>query len=474
MSDPSAPMKLTVEQAIERLGTGKFQRRMVIAMGLCTASDAMEVLLLSFLSIVVQHEFGVGPHEGSLLTSSVFIGAMIGTFILGRMGDIVGRKPMFLTSSVIISVAGLLTALAQSYWVMVVLRMGVGVGLGGLVIPYDSLAELMPSRDRGRYLLLGGYFWALGSVSVAGLAFLGLQEEGSWRLFVLLCSVPCVISTFLAIVWVPESPRWLASKGKEERALEILRDAARQNGKDPMAVFPAGLTLVENPNEEQLHSLGCLFKKEWRKLTLIIWGVWLGKSFMYWGTVQLVTLVFANEDPNNLQNDQTYTFDYGAIGASALAEVVGATITIVFLERGGRMTLQSILYLMTGIFSIILCLFASDASPNRAVLVVFAFLARMCAQGATGLTWLITAEIIPTRIRNTGHATASAIARIGGACSPWLMSSENSFQTIAIAYGFVTIYITIMVCFLPETGGTELGTAGSFSEEDHTHVSEII
>ena len=55
---------------VERLGTGKFQRRMVIALGMCAASDAMEVLLLSFLSIVVQHEYNVSPNEGSLLTSS--------------------------------------------------------------------------------------------------------------------------------------------------------------------------------------------------------------------------------------------------------------------------------------------------------------------------------------------------------------------------------------------------------------------
>jgi hypothetical protein len=54
----------------ERLGTGKFQRRMVIALGMCSIADAMEILLLSFLSIVVQSEFNVSPNMGSLLTSS--------------------------------------------------------------------------------------------------------------------------------------------------------------------------------------------------------------------------------------------------------------------------------------------------------------------------------------------------------------------------------------------------------------------
>jgi hypothetical protein len=55
---------------IERLGTGKFQRRMVLALGICAAADAMEILLLSFLSVVVQYEFNVSPQLGALLTSS--------------------------------------------------------------------------------------------------------------------------------------------------------------------------------------------------------------------------------------------------------------------------------------------------------------------------------------------------------------------------------------------------------------------
>ena len=57
----------------ERLGTGRFQLRLLFAAGMCAAADAMEVLLLSFLAIVVQHEFNVGPKEGAILTSSKFI-----------------------------------------------------------------------------------------------------------------------------------------------------------------------------------------------------------------------------------------------------------------------------------------------------------------------------------------------------------------------------------------------------------------
>ena len=144
---------------IDRLGTGAFQRRLLISAGLCSASDAMEVLLLSFLAVVVQFEFDVSPQKGSLVTSIVFIGAMVGTIILGPLGDKLGRKPMFLVASSIISLAGLLTATAQNYWTMVALRFFVGFGLGGIVIPYDTLSEFLPAVDRGESMNRSGIRW---------------------------------------------------------------------------------------------------------------------------------------------------------------------------------------------------------------------------------------------------------------------------------------------------------------------------
>jgi MFS family permease len=77
---------------------------------------------------------------------------MIGTLILGRLGDRMGRKPVFLVSASIVSVAGLLTAASQSYWMLLSFRFWVGFGLGGVVIPFDTLTEIMPAKQRGKCL----------------------------------------------------------------------------------------------------------------------------------------------------------------------------------------------------------------------------------------------------------------------------------------------------------------------------------
>ena len=74
---------------------------------------------------------------------------MLGTLILGRLGDRIGRKPMFLLSASIVAVTGLLTAASVSYGMILACRFGVGFGLGGVVIPFDTLTEIMPSQQRG-------------------------------------------------------------------------------------------------------------------------------------------------------------------------------------------------------------------------------------------------------------------------------------------------------------------------------------
>jgi MFS family permease len=120
---------------LERLGMGYFQMTILIAAGLCFASDAMEVLLLTFLSIVLQAQWGISDADTSILIGSVFIGAMVGTIVLGALGDRIGRKPIFTITAAMICVFGLATALVDSFPALVLVRVMVGFGVGGLTVP---------------------------------------------------------------------------------------------------------------------------------------------------------------------------------------------------------------------------------------------------------------------------------------------------------------------------------------------------
>lgn len=88
----------------------------------------------------------VGKTNGLSLPLS---GAFLGTLILGPMGDRLGRKPLFVFSTAMISVCGILTALSTNYIMMIIFQFGVGFGVGGVVIPFDAIAEWIPNKERG-------------------------------------------------------------------------------------------------------------------------------------------------------------------------------------------------------------------------------------------------------------------------------------------------------------------------------------
>mmetsp|Transcript_12471 Transcript_12471/g.22660 ORF Transcript_12471/g.22660 Transcript_12471/m.22660 type:complete len:125 (+) Transcript_12471:555-929(+) len=116
---------------------GIFQRRILWAAGLCFAPDSMEILLLSFLTVVLRQDWQLTQTQTSTITFSVFAGALLGSLTLGPLGDSVGRRPVFTLAATIISFFGLLMALANSYAsLLLLMKFLVGFGVGGLTVPF--------------------------------------------------------------------------------------------------------------------------------------------------------------------------------------------------------------------------------------------------------------------------------------------------------------------------------------------------
>ena len=483
---------IEIEDAINKIGMGIFQYQIILACGLCFASDAMEVLLLSFLGVILKSIWSLSEAEENSIVSVVFAGAMLGTLVLSPLGDRIGRRPVFALTAVMISVFGVLTAFCTNYPQILLARFFVGFGVGGLTVPYDALGEFMPSSYRGKRLISISFFWTAGSLLVPFFAWLTLggnvndiddnnnnndesdethnSEEVSWRTFVALCALPSIVSTVLGVLMVPESPRWLLTRGKHDQALRILRQAAAKNGRDPFLAFPEKTQLVDtdssrftgsdiNEDSRQREShisddtngthtnksfcyLVC--NREWRKMGLLLGGQWYGQAFMYYGAIMAVSIVFsdvsANPDDNTTNADDIYSddsngrsfdFDYGAIIITSSAEIVGLIIAIFMVDRLGRVPTQTWFYFLGGLCILILGLLdfyvGGDAivqhrlrrdiedqdqqeivevekqNNQRLHLIFFAFLSKMFIMAATSVTWLHTAELLPTKIRATGH-----------------------------------------------------------------------
>jgi putative MFS transporter len=124
---------------------------------------------------------------------------------------------------------GYLIAVAPNFITLVIFYFGVGVGVGGTAVPFNLVAELLPTSHRGRFLIYLQGFWPIGSTYVATMAWL-LMDSGGWRVVTVMAAVPVSISLLLAILYLPESPRWLLLKNRPEEAAELVKHLAAVNG----------------------------------------------------------------------------------------------------------------------------------------------------------------------------------------------------------------------------------------------------
>lgn len=503
MNSTKDNLVIDIDEAIDRLGMGLFQIQIVMACGLCFASDAMEYLLLSYLGVILQSQWNLTESEADFISAVVFLGALVGTLTLSPLGDKWGRRIVFGLTSSIISVFGIGSAFCTSYSQILVVRFVVGFGIGGLTVPYDTLGEFMPNSRRGKNMLSTSFFWISASLMVPLFAWLTVGtasssgEIASWRAFILLCSVPSVVSTALGIWLVPESPRWLLTRGKHEQSLRILRRAAAKNGLDPFLAFPQGVKLVdpsvrmrdlnsdgiernaatstEAPTPQSDRICSMCANSEWRKISLLMGVQWYGLTFMYYGAIMAVSIVFSNiqkgDDESNDEN-KAFDFDYWALLISSSAEIVGLILAILLVDRMGRVSTQVWAYSLGGLSLLLLGIlnFYGDSEEEespRNYLIVFAFLSRMFIMGATAITWLHTAELLPTQYRATGHGLANALGRIGGMTCPFIVSRDNSLRTIGIVMCSVALVTALSVHQLPETVGKALGNFSvSLNHED--------
>jgi putative MFS transporter len=361
--------------------------------------DAAEILLLAFALPAISAEFGLSRAAGGLLVTSTFLGMLVGAWFWGLVADRVGRRAGFQLTVLIFAVFGTLSALAPNPSTLMVLRALTGFGLGGaLPLDFALYAEYLPSRNRGRDLVLLESFWALGTIAAAGLALLLVPTVG-WR--------PLLASSALAagLVWwirrqVPESPRYLAASGRPAEARQVLAQVAEAN-RTPL---PAGE--LQAATRGPVVGMATLWSRPYRAITAVLWVAWFAISLGYYGVFSWLPTVLIDRGYSFLR-----TYQYAFL--LALAQVPGYLSAALLVERWGRRATLAAYLTASGLFT---WLFA--VADTTAGLVVAGALMSFFALGAWGALYAYTPEVYPTQVRATGMGTASGMTRVAGALAP--------------------------------------------------------
>lgn len=390
---------VSFDQALERAGYGRFQRRLLVICGLGWAADAMEILLVSFALPAMAAEWSLSAYQKSALATAIFIGMLVGAVFWGRLADRIGRKAGFVLTIAIDSIFGLASAFAPGFASFLVLRALTGFGVGGtLPVDYGMFSEYLPAKDRGRRLVMLEAFWALGTLAAAGLAWLVVPRLG-WRWLFALSALPGLI-LFAVRGGVPESPRFLFSKGRSAEARAVLERVARDNGR----ALPEGE--LEAPAAPRPSRVSELFSPGARRTTILLWLVWFMISIGYYGAFTWIPSWFRAK---GLSLPSVYPNAF----IMALAQLPGYLSAAVLVERWGRTKTLGAYLAASGAAA---WLFALAATPFWVV--ASAVLLSFFALGAWGALYAYTPEAYPTAIRTTGIGAASGMTRIAGALAP--------------------------------------------------------
>ncbi|XP_010927138.1 organic cation/carnitine transporter 7 isoform X1 [Elaeis guineensis] len=474
----------TVDDAFLSMRFGKFQALVLAYAGMGWVSEAMEMMLLSFVGPSVRMEWKLSSYEDSMITSAVFVGMLLGAYSWGIVSDNYGRRMGFLFTALLTSGAGFLSAFSPNYLCLVSLRFIVGMGLGGGPVLASWFLEFVPSPNRGYWMIVFSFFWTIGTILEASLAWVVMPSLG-WRWLLVFSSAPSFL-LLLFYGFVPESPRYLCMKGRTADAMVVLESMAKINS----ATLPPGLLISNHkaeldetidPSEESplvtrsktdtatdedvgsnIGGISALYKLLSPKLirsTLLIWMVFFGNAFAYYGIV-LLTTELSNDHRDctlkELRSIQTKDVNlYGDVFITSFAEVPGLLLSAVIVDRVGRKLSMAGLLFVSCIFLLPLIFHQEEALTTTLL-----FGARACIMGSFTIIYIYAPEVYPTSVRATGVGIASSVGRIGGIICPLVAvglvhgchqaGAILLFESVILLSGLATLFLPL------ETSGRAL------------------
>lgn len=398
---------------------------------------------------LIQDDLQPSPLVLGLIGASALIGVFIGAPLFGMATDRFGRKKLFALDMALFLVASISQFFVDSAWLLFVVRLVMGIAVGAdYAIGSALLAEFARSKSRGFRMAFLEVGWYLGFLVSFSVAYAMAQIfDASWQLMLASSSIPAIIVIVLRH-GLPESPRWLISRGREAEARTVL---AHHLGSD--YVMP---DLAAEP-ESAKAGIRDLFGRRYGKRTAFASIFWVCQVLPYFAIFTFAPVVLGAMG----LNDELRS----SLSVNGIA-FVGSIVGMILIDRIGRRRLLIVPFWVTATALLILGLW-HDA-PIPIVITCFLVFAFFNA-GSSVLQGVYPMEIFPTAVRSTGVGIAAAGSRIGAAIGTFLLPlgltswGPNAIMLLAAAVlviGAVTSHF-----WAPETAGLSLTNA---SNPDYT------
>lgn len=428
-------------------------------------------------------DLGLEERFEGIVTSALQFGAVFGAIFGGRVADRIGRHRTIAIVAVIFIVGSLGSVLAPTWVALMLCRivLGVAVGSASGIIPI-YLAELSPTHLRGRVVNLNEFMVVFGQLLAFGFnaaiaRTMGAEEGGTWRWMLALCLVPA-IALWIGMTIVPESPRWLAGRGRIDDMLNALRtirehvygaphyESSRYSSDSPTPdsdeiTHPVSgdvegvRTLADHDSQASPRRFRDLFAEPWmRRVMLVGFGMAVINQISGINVVQYYGVTILTQA--GFEGNTAFTVNL-LIG---VAGVIGMLLSL-FLNtrvRRRRMLMSGLTGTATTltVMGSVSMLMPDDVEAKKWIILVsmVAFVGIMqCAVGA--MTWLFMSEIFPMRVRGEAMGLAAGAQWSVNFCValffPYLMDSIGFGATVFIFVGLQLVALVWVYRIVPET-----------------------
>ncbi|CAL0334180.1 unnamed protein product [Lupinus luteus] len=458
-----------------------------------------DIGVMSGATIYIKEDLKVSDVKIEILSGIINLYSPIGSFIAGRTSDWIGRRYTIVLACVIFFLGAILMGYSPNYAFLMIGRFvaGIGIGFAFLIAPVYT-SEISPTSSRGfltslpEVFLNGGIL--IGYISNYGFSKLPLHL--GWRLMLGISAIPSLFLA-IAVLAMPESPRWLVAKGRLGEATQVLYkiSLSKQEAQQRLADIKETAGIPQNDNHDVVSLPNHKKQGEgvWQELFLYhtpavrhIFIASLGIHFFAQATGIDAVVLYSPRifEKAGIKSNRNKLLATVAVGFVKTSSILVATF---LLDRVGRrvLLLTSVSGLILSLVTLAVSLTIIDHSDTTIKWAIGLSIAAVLSYAGTfsigsgPITWVYSSEIFPLRLRAQGVAVGAVVNRVtSGVITMTFLSLSNAITIGGAFFLFAGIAVTAWIfhyTMLPETRGKTLeeieGSFGNFCRKNNNSAT---